>query len=53
MWHTIAMGFMLFGLFATIEWHYEEDEPDLYSLHSWLGVRAFVCLCLCLAFSLL
>lgn len=38
MWHTVTMGFLLFGLYATIEWHYIEDEPDLYSLHSWLGV---------------
>lgn len=38
-WHTIAMGFMLFGLYATIEWHRLKNQPELYSLHSWLGVR--------------
>jgi len=33
------MGFMLFGLYATIEWHRLRNQPELYSMHSWLGVR--------------
>jgi cytochrome b-561 len=37
-WHTIAMAFMIFGLYATIEWHHLENQAELYSLHSWLGI---------------
>jgi hypothetical protein len=32
------MAFMIFGLYATIEWHHLKNQPELYSLHSWLGV---------------
>jgi len=43
LWHSAAMAFMLFGLYATIEWHHLMNQPELYSLHSWLGVgRAWI-----------
>lgn len=38
LWHTITMGLMVFGLYATIKWHRLRDKAELYSLHSWLGV---------------
>lgn len=38
MWHTLAIGFMVFGLYATIEWHHLKEKAELYSLHSWLGI---------------
>mmetsp|Transcript_1459 Transcript_1459/g.2466 ORF Transcript_1459/g.2466 Transcript_1459/m.2466 type:complete len:280 (+) Transcript_1459:80-919(+) len=40
MWHTVAMAFMSFGLYATIEWHHLKNQPALYSLHSWLGIAS-------------
>ena len=46
MWHTSAMAFMIFGLYATIEWHHLKNQPELYSLHSWLGVSLWEAMCI-------
>ena len=39
LWHTASVAFMCMGLYATIEWHHLKSKAELYSLHSWLGVK--------------
>lgn len=38
----VALTFAIFGSYAVFHFHNEANIPNLYSLHSWLGITALV-----------
>ncbi|NXE25144.1 CY561 protein, partial [Ardeotis kori] len=40
--HGLALVFALVGIIAVFEFHRSKGIPDMYSLHSWCGMAAFV-----------
>ncbi|ONK75337.1 uncharacterized protein A4U43_C03F15790 [Asparagus officinalis] len=40
--HLMALGLGSLGLYAAFKFHKDTKLADMYSLHSWLGMGAFV-----------
>ena len=41
--HFIALGAGIFGVYIAFRYHDKESIPDMYTLHSWLGLST-ICL---------
>ncbi|OVA19158.1 Cytochrome b561 [Macleaya cordata] len=39
--HLISMVMGIIGIYAVFKFHDQNDIPDMYSLHSWLGMGTF------------
>ena len=40
--HTVALVFAVVGLIAVFDAHNSEGNPNLYSLHGWIGLFVVV-----------
>ena len=40
--HTAAIVFATIGIYAVFKFHADHNIPDMYSLHSWIGLAVYI-----------
>ena len=40
--HTAAVVFATIGIYAVFKFHADQNIPDMYSLHSWIGLAVYI-----------
>ena len=43
--HSLSIILFSIGLYAVFKFHNDNKIPNLYSLHSWVGLGAVICYC--------